>query len=335
MLMPNANAHTPAWTISTYAYIVAAPNPVGVGQTAYVNFWIDKVPPTAGGAWGGPWGMRWHNFKINVTDPDGNTKDLGTFDSIATGGAHTTYVPDKVGTYTFGFNFPGQVVQEENPDPAGPSGGADYINDTFTGSSATTTLTVQSEPVETAYPPNPLPTEYWTRPVSSLNREWYSISGNWYGLGNVMFGSGGVYDNNNGNFNPYTKGPNSAHVIWTKPLAFGGQIGGEFGADDTAIYAIGTAYEPKFGPVIINGVLYYTEYPGSATNRGPLLAVDLRTGQTLWSVNASNPLLCGYVYNFMNGNQYGGHSYLLTAPSSQGFVYGLGPNVLSMYDAMT
>ena len=32
MLIPNASAHTPAWKIPTYAYIIAAPNPIGVGQ---------------------------------------------------------------------------------------------------------------------------------------------------------------------------------------------------------------------------------------------------------------------------------------------------------------
>ena len=34
ILIPNVNAHTPAWSIPTYAYIWAAPNPIGVGQTA-------------------------------------------------------------------------------------------------------------------------------------------------------------------------------------------------------------------------------------------------------------------------------------------------------------
>jgi hypothetical protein len=47
-------------TISTYAFISVEPDPVGVGQTAYVNFWIDKVPPTAEGSWG----SRWHDMNI-------------------------------------------------------------------------------------------------------------------------------------------------------------------------------------------------------------------------------------------------------------------------------
>ena len=67
--LQTSSAHDPPWTISTYAFIVASPNPVGVGQTAYVNFWIDKVPPTAIGLWG----TRWHDFELTVTKPDGTT----------------------------------------------------------------------------------------------------------------------------------------------------------------------------------------------------------------------------------------------------------------------
>jgi hypothetical protein len=336
VLMPSANAHTPPWTISTYAYIEVSPNPVGVGQTAYVNFWLDKVPPTSIGHYG----MMWHNFKLNVTGPDGVTKDLGSFTSDSPGGAWTTFVPDKVGNYTFGFNFPGQVTQLENPYPYNlPYLTAityDYINDTFTGSSAITTVTVQQNPIITAYGQAPLPTEYWSRPISSMNRDWSVIGGNWLGIGSVIFGNGGEYGNN-GNFNPYTTAPGSAHVLWTKPEAFGGQIGGEFGPDETSLYSTGTAYETKFGPVIINGVLYYTQYPGSNINIGPLTAVDLRTGNTLWTVNASNPLACGMIYKFNTGNQYGAHAYLFTSPApyGQGFIYGTTPNLWSMYDAMT
>jgi hypothetical protein len=47
MILPIANAHTPALTIPTWAYLSVMPNPVGVGQTVYIGFWLDKVPPTA------------------------------------------------------------------------------------------------------------------------------------------------------------------------------------------------------------------------------------------------------------------------------------------------
>ncbi len=335
--LPVVTAHDPPQTIDTYGFIVAQPNPIGVDQIVYISFWIDKVPPTAAGKYG----LRWNNMKVTVTKPDGQTEDLGTFDSDATGGAWTSYVPRQVGEYTFDFDWPGQVF-DENVNPAPyfvywVQLGLAFLNDTYAPCSASSTVTVQNEPIESAYPANPFPTEYWQRPINSMNREWYSLGGDWLGLGAAIFGTTGAYDSNGENFNPYTTAPNSAHVLWTKPMAPGGQIGGEFGSADTGLYATGTAYENKFGAVIINGILYYTQYPGAANNMGPLTAVNLRTGETLWTVDAPNPLRCGMVYNFINGNQYGGHSYIFTAAPARGlgFIAGTTPNVWSMYDAMT
>ncbi len=88
-IMPAANAHTPSWTIPTYAFISVEPNPVGVNQAAFVNFWLDKVAPTANSQYGD----RWQNFKVTVTKPDGTTTTLGPFTSDDVGGAFTTYIP--------------------------------------------------------------------------------------------------------------------------------------------------------------------------------------------------------------------------------------------------
>jgi hypothetical protein len=186
-------------------------------------------------------------MKLIVTTPNGDTENLGTFNSDATGGAWTQYVPDEVGVYTFKFEFPGQVVEDENPYPypnANVIAGRAFVNDTYTASSASTELTVQEAQIELIYPANPLPTEYWTRPINSMNRDWYVLGGDWLGLGGGQFGNTGLYDASNGgrtggNFNPYTTAPNSAHVVWTKPIAFGGQIGGEFGSEETGLYATG------------------------------------------------------------------------------------------------
>ncbi len=41
-------AHPPR-NVPIYAYVHVAPNPVGVGQTVNVVFWVDAVPPTAAG----------------------------------------------------------------------------------------------------------------------------------------------------------------------------------------------------------------------------------------------------------------------------------------------
>jgi outer membrane protein assembly factor BamB len=335
ILLPIASAHDPPWTIKTWAYISVAPNPIGVGQSAYVTMWLDKVPPMSTG----PYGPRWHDFTVEVTKPDGTTETLGPYDSDSVGGAWDQYTPDQTGTYQFDFTFPGQIIEIENPAPGGAPFGSDiFVNDTYSASSASTTLTVTEEEVERQYEAAPLPTEYWERPISSMNREWASIAGNWLGLRSTYFGYSGVYDAS-GNFNPYTTAPNSSHVIWTQPMGFGGQIGGEHGESETSLYHTGTAYEGKFNPVIMQGILYYTDYPGAAPNRGDLKALDIRTGEELWSIGMNDTydtLRCGMIYNFETGDQYGGKPYLFTTNTGhRGFLMSSNPPVWSMYEPST
>src|SRR5512135_2429346 len=99
VILPISSAHTPAWTIPTYAFISIQPDPVGLGQFIFVNFWIDKVPSTANGAYGD----RWENFTVKVTKPDASVTTLGPFRSDDVGGAFTTIKADQLGTWSFVF----------------------------------------------------------------------------------------------------------------------------------------------------------------------------------------------------------------------------------------
>jgi len=159
ILTPNASAHTPPWTIPTYAFINAAPDPVGVGQKINLIMWIDKIPD--GAAVGND--HRWHNYKLTVTKPNGQNETT-TFpvEEDTTSAQFYSYTPDTVGEYIFTFNFPGQVydftdfiTDFTNPFPHQSA----YINDTYLPSSATTTVTVQQDPI-IAISSYPLPTEY-------------------------------------------------------------------------------------------------------------------------------------------------------------------------------
>ena len=337
MLIPNVTAHTPPWNIPTDAYIQVAPNPIGVGQQATIHFWLQEPPPTATSQYGD----RWQNFKITVTKPDGTTLTLGPFTSDDTGGTFTLYTPAQTGNYTFLFNFPGQTLAGNNPPP--PYGfsaaNAAFIGDYYEPSSASTTLTVQQQPVA-AEPTTPLPTSYWQTPVNAENvNQWYAISGNWLGLGEAYFSETGMY-NSTGNYNPYTTAPSTAHIMWTKPIAFGGALGGEFGGSETSNYYSTSQYEPKFAPVIMNGVLYYTMFPGSSTNPAGWAAVDLYTGQTLWTLNTTDTLRCGQILDYVSPNQYGGIAYLWGTTTNGGSLEGIPSNFYSisqydMFDAMT
>jgi hypothetical protein len=318
--LPSANAHTPSWTIPTWAYISVQPNPSGVGQAVFLNFWLDKVPPTAAQFYGD----RWEGMTVKVTKPDGTTETLGPFTSDAAGGAFTTYVPATTGNYTFVFSFPGQTIEGKNPPPGGTTMNPQQIGDYFQPSTSRgATLVVQEEQVQ-YLPSIPLPTEYWSRPIFGQNNNWYTIGGNWLGAG--------AY-NATGNFAPYTTAPNTGHIVWTKSYAPGGLIGGEFGDSRMNSNYYSTAqYETKFSPIVMNGILYYTLIPGSSMSREGWVAVDIRTGEEIWHKDTENNLLRGQLFDYVSPNQFGALAYLWdthpNAPGNRGTTYG-------MYDAMT
>src|SRR4030042_2378259 len=171
--MALANAHTPRWDITTYAYVSVAPNPAGLCQLVTIGMWVQIPPPTAAGTNGD----RWHGFNVTITDPDGVTKTLGPFTSDATGGTWTSFTPDKLGNYSFVVNYPGEIMKGENRAAQNNP----YIGDYFMPStSAVAYLTVQQDPIPLP-PPAPLPTSYWKRPIQAGNYPWHQLSGNWLG----------------------------------------------------------------------------------------------------------------------------------------------------------
>ena len=116
ILIPNVNAHTPAWSIPTYAYIWAAPNPIGVGQTVHVYMWLDSVFGAAGTATVGTSeallsnNYRFHDFNLIITAPDGTntTQNFATISDPTSSQAYS-FTPSAAGTYTLTFNFAGQA----------------------------------------------------------------------------------------------------------------------------------------------------------------------------------------------------------------------------------
>jgi hypothetical protein len=216
-------------------------------------------------------------------------------------------------------------------------------------------MTVQNEPVG-GVSVAPLPTNYWQTPINAMNvNNWYVLGGAWLGLGSST-GHGGMY-NSSCNYNPYTTAPMSSHILWTKPEAFGGVLGGQFcGTTTYGNYYATAQYEKKYTPVIINGYLYFNAYPGSSTTTTGLLCVDLFTGQTVWDDNGDNwgggspsysaltsagiatTLLCGQVLDMVTPNQYGGLAYLWTTGTPAWItasVMNVTGTTLNMFDAET
>jgi hypothetical protein len=153
----------------------------------------------------------------------------------------------------------------------------------------------------------PLPTEYWTRPIEGQNNYWYTVASNWLGAPYIQ-GAGSAYI---GGEQTDGSAPTSAHIMWTKPIDYGGVVGG----NDTAIpgegYYQGLSYNPRFtNSLIIQGLLYYQEPWGNAGTGGDYVAVDLRTGQEQWRVNTTATGVSlvpsfGYLYSFESPNQHG------------------------------
>jgi hypothetical protein len=309
ILIPTATAHTPAWQIPTYAYITVQPSPIGVGQSLTVFIWLDCVYD--GAAVPNPY--RFHNYALTITAPDGTTTSQ-TFATIqdTTSDQATSFTPTKIGTYIFNFTFPGQQIN------AYPHANDAYVNDTYLPSSASTTLTVQQEPIPNAIPSYPLPSAYWTRPIYGENAFWWSISSNWLGLGSPGYMAMGSWTGQSENPSDDV-GPQTAHVMWTKPLQSGGVVGGSGYHTQGVGYFEGSAYNQRFtNPLIVNGKIYYTEplsYISAASlgggTYGPTDCVDLQTGQVIWSRTDVPALSFAYIYDVEDENQHGVYPAIL------------------------
>jgi hypothetical protein len=292
---------------TTYAYVIATPNPDGIGQPAHIIFGItDYLYQYPDG---------WTGITVTVTKPDGTTETLGPFKTDATGSTGTTYVPATAGNYTFQSHFPAQWYNWTFPAIFDPTffGPVYYL----ASDSPVFTLAVQTEPLP-GYPGFPLPTEYWTRPIDAQKREWAQIAGNWV---DAPFN---MYAENN-------QGPETAHVLWAEPLVkgafspLGGGLSGGFASGGPSYnlgFETGDAYEGFFlsssllgarWPVIIGGVVYFNveKADGGTVIEREIQAVDLRTGEILWSRNWNNTRLdFGQLFYWDAFNYHAVYAYL-------------------------
>jgi len=297
-----------ALDLTTYAFLTVTPNPIGVGQTAYIAWWLTPQPLLDPNTM---WVIPFEGITVTITKPDGTNQIMGPYKSDPVGGNWFSYVPDTVGTYKLQAHFPGQNMT--GIVLFGLSGSHYYKPST----SSTLELTVQQEPIK-AMPEIPLPDDYWERPIYGENREWSTIGGSWL---MPKYDKDAVAFEYSGNWNPYTTAPNTAHIVWTEELAFGGIAGGESGAGIG--YYTGLQYEPKFTPpIIMNGIIYYNT---ADPPKYGFKAVDLRTGETLWYQNSTHQLSFGQIYDYESPNQHGCIPYL----------WSIEGNVWHMFDAFT
>jgi hypothetical protein len=259
---------TPDVQVDVDARLSFRPNPVGLNQIFLVNIWTTPAP----GA-----GRKHPNYKVTITKPDGS-EDVVVMDSYPDDGtAWFEYIADQEGEWKLKFDFLGTYF------PAGRyyrgyivtnTSGTLYTQSAYYKPASTPEqkLTVKKDLVVLSWPPSPLPTDYWTRPVTVQHREWASILGNYPDPNiNPRYDYAG----------PYVIAPNTAHVVWKRQQAVAGLIGGYLGSAHvgqqeitgygypSVIYA-GRAYQTM--TVTINGV------PTTCA-----ACYDLRTGEIYYA----------------------------------------------------
>jgi len=278
---PLPSGANPSITITTEAHLSVSPTTIGLSQTFLVNMWMH--PPIHVER------KFTDAFQVTIIKPSGATVKVGPLSSYqGDGTAWFEYIGDEVGTWKLKFDFLGMWY------PAGRY----YFSKIVTNSSGTnlgsayykpsTTreveLVVQQELVA-SWPPSPIPTDYWTRPVNPVNREWWPILGSYPPTGVVGGGQywpekTNIYANNY-NFIPYVQGPNSAHVAWKRQIMISGLTGGPAGQTTES-----RPVNPVRGyPTIIYAGRVYDTYtkPGSGKDYQTYWrCVNIRTGELYW-----------------------------------------------------
>ncbi|PVX24019.1 MAG: hypothetical protein CW716_10955, partial [Candidatus Bathyarchaeum sp.] len=270
-----------------------------------------------------------YTWTVEITTPDGNTETFGPFTSDPLGGGWTTYTPSQVGTYTVVATMEDHTLTGLPASPDTGIYGAASVGDTVLGSSSDPVDFVVQEDAIEAWSETPLTEEYWTRPITTANREWYVLAGNWLSGAAQNVGP-------TSNFG-YGLAPESAHIMWTLPYYSGGIMDERFGNTgyQTSHYD-GLSFDP---PLILNGKLYYNidAQPKYGWN-----CVDLYTGEVEYFHNTTGPVIVGsygaglggvvssgalrsdssgavlggwlefaQILNYESPNQHGGYAYLV------------------------
>jgi outer membrane protein assembly factor BamB len=237
--------------IPTYAFSDEGPNPVGIGQTCSIGGWV--IPASVGA------GSTYENLTFIITKPNGTTDTIVVPQTRVEATASFWYTCDQLGTWSVVLEFPGDATHQSS-------------------TSQPYTWTVQTETIpETEH--IPLPTGYWSFPINAENWEWYQISGPWY---NSRF------DASQTQFNPYSKGPNTPHILWRNQVVPGGLIGGQSGWNSMTASFNGTELNMGItNYVAAQGRLYYTtnQFQNDTVTDQPILhCVDQATGEEIYAV---------------------------------------------------
>lgn len=269
---------------STYIHVAAAPNPQLVGNSVYITYIIANVPPSVYPT-STPRFFWWSGVTLTITHPDGNVENITDLQTSYAGAGTYKFTPSKVGNYTVSASYAGETI------PSGPSAGVVYKPST------STPITFEVTDDSSKIVPRiwyPLPEEYWTFPIEGQNEQWHRFSGGWLA---GRFAEPGVQNA----YNPYTEGPYTSHILWSREWTNGGLVGGENQGQQYQFGRWPGGSDQYFSPYIANGVMYTNlpqYYPvggttaaGGGAQKEGFAAIDLTTNQILWKQTAYNDSL--------------------------------------------
>jgi len=285
---PLPSGVTPDVTVKTRAYLSFRPNPVGKNQIFLVNMWLTPALHAS---------RYFKNYKVTIQKPSGKT-EVVTMDSYR---ADTTawfeYIADEVGVWKLKFEFPGGYFPAGNYSTekgavmyGQPTNFSFPLSCYYLPSSTEWQELIVQEDMVYSWPCSPLPTDYWTRPISLENREWWWIAGhfpwrgpgigdpNWPANTNKYWANGDRY-----RFIPWVEAPETAHIAWKRQGAIGGLIGPIDGSQKVEAWTSGGG-----SPTIIYaGRCYQTVTEADVaynkpTTRTYWMCYDLRTGEVYW-----------------------------------------------------
>ncbi|MGB9959113.1 MAG: hypothetical protein ACPLKQ_01145 [Candidatus Bathyarchaeales archaeon] len=282
---------TPYYLIETKAYLSFRPNPVGLNQIFLVNIWVSPALHRG----------RYHtSYVVEIQKPDGNIVKVGPMDSYSGDAtAWFEYIADQEGTWKLRFKFNGSYFPEADVPGGFMEPSTVHLRSAYYEPSSTDwqELKVVEGLVVQSWPESPLPTDYWTRPVSPENREWWSILGDypWYGPGGGTNWpeNTNVYWSDRYRFIPYVQGPNSAHIVWKRQGALAGIMGGYMGQIS---YGAGEGTYADVPSIIFEGRCYQSvTKPFNGVTQTVWQCYDLRTGEIYWErTSVSAPSVIEY-----------------------------------------
>ena len=281
--MPLPSGVTPDLTLETISYLSYRPHTIGVGQTFLVNIWLQPPLHIA---------RYFSGYTVTITKPSGAEIEVGPIDSYrGDTSAWFEWIADEAGTWTLDFDFPGGYFPAGNYTRIARYGGSDTVYGFDESvyyepsSDGPYELEVQ-EDIVYSWPESAIPTDYWDRPVSPENREWWQILGDYpySGIGGGAYwpANTNIYNTPDYQFTPYVQGPETAHIVWKRLSESGGLIGGDLG--QTSYYTgggFGTA--PNLPDLIVSGRVYQEIVKvvnGEITDVWQ--CYDLRTGEVYW-----------------------------------------------------